>query len=250
VNIFKHILCAVTLFALVRIEAASVTCAAAPIITLNVGILNGNLPYSNVAVVGGISTAEGFDPLLVSQIAKRLGYTTVNFIVYANTALAEIALDNGSIDVYANSGNSINPTLLTAINFNGVVTDISKIFSSPNANGYEFATTCCNLALKFEQAINELVANGVYAQLLQAVRLAGHASGTLLGMPASSGVTGVLLEPFPFFSSEFGTINPSGCSATGPSYQISVLPTLSPISAYVLANFTPTITGAATGISG
>jgi|GEM_PF-2294373 len=206
--------------------------------TLNVGILDDNLPYS--AIIG--DTAAGFDPLLITLIAKRLGYGIVNFIVCASPsdALSNVLL--GIIDVYANSGNAV--TLFDpSASINGIVTDISKIYSTLSPNGYVVYIACCDLALKIEQAINEIVANGQYAQLLQAVRLADHTEGFILGMPTSSSVSGILLEPGPFFSSEFGSIGASGCAPSGPSYQEPVLASLSPISAYLLANFTPTITG-------
>lgn len=206
--------------------------------TLNVGILDNNLPYS--AVIGDI--AAGFDPLLITLIAKRLGYTIVNFFVCEDKNMAEARLFLGIIDVYANSRNSVG--IFDPISsVNSIVTDSSQIYSSASANGYEVYAGCCNLALKIEQALNEIIGTGEYAQLLQAVRLANHTNGFILGMPASSGVSGVLLEPAPFFSSEFGTIGASGCAATGPSYQAPLLASLSPISAYLNANFTPTITG-------
>jgi len=246
VNVYKHIVCVAALFALMPAHGA-ISCAAATT-TLRVGILDDNLPYSSV--VNGI--AIGFDPLLVTEIAKYLGYSTVEFIIYPNILDATAAVQGGQIDVFAFSDTALTPSNVMASDVFGIITDISQIYTNDFAGGYLISNQCCTLALGFEQAINTLVANGVYAQLLQAVRLAGHTEGLLLGLPRSSGVAGTLLEPIPFFSSEFGTITASGCSASGPSYQQPVLPTLSPISAYLLNNFTPTITGPSgiTGVAG
>lgn len=185
---------------------------------LRVGILPGNLPFSDVDSFGN---AIGFDPLLAQAVAQLLGYQTVQFTGFATTAAAEAALDAGTIDIYADSSNSLP---LSASPYIGVITDISQLFATNTARGWELSLGCCGLARSIELAINELVNNGRYAQILQLLRLNNLTGGETLGVPAP----GVLLEPFPFASSEAGTI-PTTCISAGP---VS-LPQLNCISAFL-----------------
>lgn len=209
---------------------------------LNVGILPGNLPYSDVV----LGQAIGFDPLLVKQVAKLLGYNTVNFIGFGNTLLALGALAAGTIDIYANSNLNL-PTPATSII--GIVTDISHLYLStgPVARGWVLNVNCCTLGEQIDAAITKLVDTGVYAQLLQAVRLAGEAAGLSLGVPFTTGAvsgTGTLLEPFPFASNEIGTI-PDFCAPAGANLVVS-LPTINCISGFLQStcSSSTTFTGA------
>jgi hypothetical protein len=229
VNIYKNIIVILGLIcALCPLAQASLPCGTSSAGVLNVGILPGNLPYSNV--VDGV--AVGFDPLLVTQVAKLLGYSTINFIGYGNTFLAEGALNAGFIDIYANSATilSVPPTA-----FIGIVTDISGL-ASPVAKGWLLGPTCCALAEQIDAAITQIVTTGAYAQILQSLRLNGQTGGLTLGVPSP----GVLLEPFPFASSEIGTI-PSFCAPPGPNFTVT-LPQTNCIAAYLQANCAPTTT--------
>ncbi len=185
---------------------------------LRVGILPGNLPFSALDAFGN---AIGFDPLLAQAVAQILGYQTVQFTGFASTADAEAALNAGTIDIYADSGNSLPLALSPYI---GVITDISQLFATNTARGWELSLGCCGLARNVELAINQIVNSGRYAQILQLLRLNNLTSGETLGVPAP----GVLLEPFPFASSEAGTI-PATCLSAGP---VS-LPQLNCISAFL-----------------
>lgn len=216
---------------------AAVPCGTSSAGVLNVGILPANLPYS--AIVGGV--AEGFDPLLITQVAKLLGYSTVNFIGFGSSLAALAALTAGTIDIYANSALTlpVPPTGLI-----GIVTDLSRLYASGTAAGWLLNSACCSLAERLDAAITQLVATGVYAQILQAIRLAGETNGFTLGVPVATGITGALLEPFPFASNEIGTI-PAACAPVGPSF-LTTLPRTNCIGAYLQANCTPgtTFTGA------
>lgn len=185
---------------------------------LRVGILPGNLPWSDIDAFGN---AIGFDPLLAQAVAKILGYETVQFIGFPDDATGLAALSVGTIDIYANSADGLTVPPATTI---GVVTDISGL-SLGIANGWQLNLGCCGLARQIELAINQIVANGQYAQILQLLRLNNLLNGTILGVPQPNGV---LVEPFPFASSEVGTI-PTTCLTAGP---IS-LPQLNCISAFL-----------------
>ncbi len=216
-----------SLFGLVsQIIHAAVPCGTSGSGVLNVGFLPGNLPYSDYDSI--TNSAIGFDPLLITAVAKLLGYDTVNFIGYGSNALGEAALSSGAIDVYANSALVLAHPPTTFI---GLVTDISDITAGV-VKGWLVNLGCCTLALKIEAAISQLVQNGAYAQILQYLRLNGLTGGDTLGLPLSA--AGVLQEPFPFVSSEVGTI-PSACSAAAP---VS-LPTTNCIGAYLQSICTP-----------
>lgn len=197
---------------------------------LNVGILPGNLPYSDWDA--STNSAVGFDPLFITAVAKFLGYQTINFIGYGSNGDGLDALANGEIDVYANSGLLLN----TAVPFDtiGVVTDVSQLIDGA-AFGWQLNLGCCGLALGLEAAVTYAVEQGVYANVLQQLRADGLTNGFDLGVP-----TGVLVEPFPFASSEIGTIPPV-CSPSD-----YVLPATNCISAYLQAHCSPlnTFTGA------
>lgn len=185
---------------------------------LRVGILPQNLPWSDIDVFGN---AIGFDPLLAQEVAKILGYQTVQFTGFPDDASALAALSVGTIDIYANSALSLAVPPTTTI---GVVTDISGIAFNI-ANGWRLNLGCCALARQIELAINQIVVNGQYAQILQILRLNNLLNGAIVGVPQANGV---LVEPFPFASSEIGTI-PTTCLSAGP---IS-LPQLNCISAFL-----------------
>ncbi len=213
---------------------------------LRVGILPTNLPYS--AIVGG--QAVGFDPLLIRQVAKLLGYNSVAFTGFGSPGLAQAALAAGTIDIYANSNTSLAfpPSSLAFI---GIVTDISRLYLSSGAvpRGWQLNLACCALAESIDAAITRLVDTGVYAQLLQAVRLAGQTAGLSLGMPYVTGTlsaTGTLLEPFPYASNEIGTI-PAACAPTGANLVVT-LPATNCISSFLQNGCTPT--GSFTGATG
>lgn len=244
-NTYKKLMLVLGLLVLVPAYGA-LPCGNSSPTTLNVGLRPGaNLPYLNITA-GGI--AQGFDPLLITEIAKLLGYTTVRFFTYNSSTGAQTALAAGTIDVFADSTQPINSAIG---GYNGVITDMSQVFSTPSANGYFFEGACCALALQFDQAITELVQNGTYANILQQVRAAGHTNGKVLGSPSNfTGASGILLEPSPYFSSEFGTII-ENCVGYGPTASINIeLPPLSPLAAYLNSIFIPVITGVATSISG
>lgn len=241
-NIHKKIFLGLAALMLVSpfAKAALVPCGNSGSGVLNVGFLPGNLPFSGWDSV--TNSAVGFDPLLVTAVAELLGYDTVNFIGYASNPAALAALNAGTIDVYVNSGRALSVPPTTFI---GVVTDISSI-AEGIVRGWAVNLSCCILALQFEAAITQLVANGTYAEILQTLRLNNLTGGDLLGFPDYSafvtsptglGATGVLLEPFAFAGSEVGTI-PSACSTVGP---IS-LPQTNCISAYLQSTCTPTNT--------
>jgi hypothetical protein len=200
---------------------------------LRVGILPGNLPFSDIDAFGN---AIGFDPLLAQAVAQLLGYETVQFIGFGSTAAAEAALDTGTIDIYADSSNSLPLALSPYI---GVITDISQLYATNTARGWELSLGCCGLARRIELALNEIVNNGRYAEILQLLRLNNLTDGFTLGVPAP----GVLLEPFPFASSEAGTI-PTTCISAGP---VS-LPQTNCISAFLQAGCSISITF--TGVTG
>ena len=113
----------------------------------------------------------------MTQVAKLLGYSSVNFIGYGNSSLALAALTSGAIDIYANSNLTLAVPPTSSI---GIVTDISRLnlSSGPIARGWVVNASCCALAEQIDAAITQLVDTGVYAQLLQAVRLAGQTSGS------------------------------------------------------------------------
>lgn len=203
---------------------------------LRVGIVPENLPWSDIDSFGN---AIGFDPELVQAVAGLLGYETVQFVGFADAFDAQAALTAGTINIYANSGQLLS---IPPVNFIGIVTDISGI-ASGSLNGWIFNTACCRLARQVELAINQLVANGRYAQILQILRLNNLTNGLNLGLPTSA--TGVLQEPFPFASSEAGTI-PTTCITAGP---VS-LPELNCISAFLQngCSISTTFTGA-TGLT-
>lgn len=201
---------------------------------LRVGILPGNLPFSDIDAFGN---AIGFDPLLAQAVAQLLGYETVQFIGFGSTAAAEAALDTGTIDIYADSSNSLPLALSPYI---GVITDISQIYATNTARGWELSLGCCGLARRIELALNEIVNNGRYAEILQLLRLNNLTNGELLGVPSPSGV---LFEPIPFASSEAGTI-PTTCISAGP---VS-LPQTNCISAFLQAGCA--ISTTFTGVTG
>ncbi len=215
---------------------ASIPCGTTDSSTvLNVGILPGNLPWSAFT---GAGVPEGFDVLLIKVVAELLGYSTVNFISYANAGAAEAALAAGTIDIYANSG--VNFSAIPPSPYIGVITDVSGL-NSGAVRGWLLAGTCCDLALALEVSINAVTDSGEYAYILQTLRLDGLTGGLLLGRPASA--TGVLLDPFVFASSEVGTI-PLAC-ATGP---IAQLPATNCISNYLQASCSVTVVTGVTGI--
>lgn len=216
-------------------------CGASAPGVLNVGFLPDTLPYSGYDA--GTNSAVGFDPLLISAAAQLIGYDTVNFIGYASASDALDALADGSIDVFADSAAALD-TAAPYVTI-GIVTDISHIALGV-PYGWQLNLACCGLALQLEAAITELVDNGTYAKILQLVRLEGLSTGFVLGVPASA--SGILQEPFPYASSEVGTI-PTTCAQFGPNFSVT-LPATNCISAYLQANCTPatTFTGA-TGLS-
>jgi hypothetical protein len=231
VNICKKIILSLGLIGIFcPLVQAALPCGTSSAGVLNVGILPGNLPYS--AIVSG--QAVGFDPLLVMQVAKSLGFSKVNFIGFPNAIAAEAALLAGTIDIYANSA-----TILTVppTTFIGIVTDISRLYS-PGAivTGWLLGPSCCALAEQIDAAITQLVNTGVYAQILQSIRLNGQTNGFTLGVPTP----GILLEPFPFASSEIGTI-PALCAPAGPNFTVT-LPQTNCIAAFLQANCAPTTT--------
>ena len=122
----------------------------------------------------------------------------------------------------------------------GVITDISQIYATNTARGWELSLGCCGLARRIELALNEIVNNGRYAQILQLLRLNNLTNGELLGVPSPSGV---LFEPIPFASSEAGTI-PTTCISAGP---VS-LPQTNCISAFLQAGCA--ISTTFTGVTG
>lgn len=210
---------------------AALPCGSSGAGVLNVGIVPGNLPWGTFDP-SSPTTAVGFDPFLIEAAAQLLGYDTVNFIGFGDAALAQAALNAGTIDVFADSSITLSTTAPLA--FNGVVTDVSGFYSLARVNGWETALGCCDLALNLELAVTELVQNGTYAKILQELRNNGQTGGAKLGVPYP---TGVLVEPFPFAGSEVGSIL-SNCTPLGP---IS-LPQTNCISAYLQANCTPTTT--------
>lgn len=220
-------------FALIKAVPCGTATGSAGLV-LNVGILPGNLPYSDIVA----GQPVGFDVLLVIRVAKLLGYDTVNFIGYASGAVAEAALIAGDIDIYANSAEfpEIPPT-----NFIGIVTDISELYRANEVNGWILNTTCCDLAEQIQAAINQVVASGGYAQILQQLRLANQTAGMVLGQPYTGNQpVPVLFQPFPFASDEIGTI-PAICSPTGPNFVVN-LPRTNCISAFLQSNCLLTIT--------
>lgn len=224
------------LVSILPVAHASVPCGVSGAGVLNVGILPQNLPWSDIVA----GQAVGFDPLLISQVAKLLGYSTVNFIGYASNADALVALGNGEIDIYANSN---DPLVVPPVDTIGIVTDISQLENTggPEVLGWQVNLGCCAFAQQLDAAITKLVQIGVYAQILQAVRLAGLTNGYTLGFPGTvTGVTGVLLEPFPFASNELGAI-PAICSPVGPNFLVT-LPQTNCIGAYLQANCSPGVT--------
>ncbi len=233
-NTYKKILLSLWLIgALCPLAQASIPCGTSSAGVLNVGILPGNLPYSDV--VSG--QAVGFDPLLAIQIAKLLGYNTVNFIGFGSEANALAALIAGTIDIYANSANFLNtpPT-----DFIGVITDISELYQANEVNGWLLNANCCILAEQIQMALNQIIASGGYAQILQQLRLEGQTGGMILGQPYTGNTpVPVLFQPFSFASDEIGTI-PSICTL------INSLPATNCIGAYLQANCvqSTTFTGA------
>ena len=224
---------------------ASVPCGTSSAGVLNVGLLPGivGAPYYSTITAG---VATGFDPALAIQVAKLLGYSTVNFIGYPNIAAAVSALNAGTIDIIAASNEAISSL---QAGYLGIVTDLSRLFSNGLAYGWILSDTCCALAESIDAAITQLVDTGVYAQILQSVRLEGLVpAGVSLGYPNNTGivppVTGRLLEPFPFASNELGTI-PAACAPVGPNFLVT-LPQTNCIGAYLQANCAPptTFTGA------
>ena len=225
----KIVLSLALVSAICPVANASVPCGTSSAGVLNVGILPGNLPYSDI--VGG--QAVGFDPLLVVQVAKLLGYNTVNFIGFPNTGAALAALAAGTIDIYANSSIFLTtpPT-----NFIGIVTDISELYAADEVNGWLVNPSCCALAALIEVALNQVIENGQYAQILQQIRLTGFTGP--LGQPyTGNNPVPILFQPFPFASSEVGTI-PALCASGDPV----VLPQTNCLAAYLQANCTPTAT--------
>lgn len=234
VNIHKKILFIVlTSLSSLSILQAAIPCGNAIPGVLRVGILPGNLPYSDVNTAGN---AIGFDSLLAQAVAQVLGYSSVQFTGFGSSSAAQAALTAGTIDVYANSATNITPPSA----FIGVVTDISDLgISSTVVYGWQLNPACCALARRIELAVNQIVGNGQYAQILQTLRLNGQTGGLTLGVPSP----GFLLQPFPFASSEVGTI-PATCLSTGP---VS-LPATNCISAFLAAGCT--ITTTTTGVTG
>lgn len=198
---------------------------------LNVGILPDNLPFSDLDSV--TNSAIGFDPLFITAVAKLLGYETINFIGYGSNADGLDALASGEIDVYANS----NLLLTTTAPFNtiGVVTDITDLIDG-EAFGWQLNPGCCGLALALDAAVTYAVENGTYGNVLQQLRADGLTNGATLGVPLN-----LLLAPFPFASTEIGTIPPI-CGPADPA----ALPATNCISAYLQAHCAPanTFTGA------
>ena len=218
---------------------ASVPCGTSSAGVLNVGLLPGipGSPYYSTITAG---VATGFDPALSIQVAKLLGYSTVNFIGYSSFAAGLTALASGAIDILAASNEQLaflpSGTL-------GIVTDIARLYVDGDPFGWLLNDTCCALAESIDAAITQLVDTGVYAQILQSVRLAGLVpAGTFLGYPetVAATYTGRLLEPFPFASSELGTI-PAACAPAGPNFLVT-LPQTNCIGAYLQANCIPTTT--------
>ncbi len=199
---------------------------------LNVGVLPNSLPWSDWDPI--TNTAIGFDPLLITAAAKLIGYDTVNFIGYGTAPDALADLSAGVIDVFAFS---VTPLDTPPTSFIGVVTDISAL-SLGEVNGWQLNLGCCQLALQLEAALSILVENGTYAKILQLVRLNGWSNGQTLGIPVTA--SGVLQQPFEFASSESGTI-PTDCAQFGPNFNVD-LPQTNCVSAYLLANCTPTTT--------
>lgn len=210
VNTYKKIILSTLLLACVQTFNAAVPCGSSAPGVLNVGILPANLPYSEI--VDGV--AVGFDPLLAQAVAKLLGYDTVNFIGFGNSTAAEAALLAGTIDIYANSATSLS--VPPAVELIGVVTDISALYAVNEINGWLLNSTCCQFAQQLQAAINQVVASGSYAQILQQLRFNGLTAGRLLGQPFAFGPSTALLEPFPFASDEIGTIPPV-CALNGPA---------------------------------
>ena len=213
---------------------SSIACGAAIPGVLRVGVLPGNLPWSDV---DGFGDAIGFDPLLAEAIAQLLGYESIQFTGFATAGAAQAALTAGTIDVYANSAQDLT---VPPTDFIGIITDISGFYDSGAINGWQLNLACCGLARSIELALNQIVDNGRYAQILQTLRLNNLTSGLLLGFPSPSGV---LLEPIPFASSEAGTI-PTTCLTAGP---IS-LPLTNCISAFLQNSCA--ITATFTGVTG
>lgn len=234
VNTYKKIIVSLLLIGCAQTVDAAVSCGASAPGVLNVGILPDNLPYSDIVA----GDAVGFDPLLAVAVAKLLGYDTVNFIGFGGYAAAEAALLAGTIDIYANSATYlvVPPTL-----FIGIVTDISELYDANEINGWLLNPGCCALAEQLQAAINQVVATGGYARILQQLRLDGLTAGVTLGQPYTGDFLTELFQPFPFASDELGTI-PAVCDPSGPV----LLPQPNCIAAYLQSVCSPvtTFTGA------
>lgn len=244
-NIHKKLFVGIALLLSPLLSNASVPCGTSAPGVLNVGILPDNLPWSDWDSVTDM--AIGFDPLLITQAAKLLGYDTVNFIGFGSVVAGITALNAGEIDVFADS--SLILPASAPYSTIGVVTDISDL-SLPGGEplGWKFNLACCHLALLLEAAVTQLVENGTYARILQDLRLNDLTNGLVLGIPRVVSPSGILQEPFDFASSELGTI-PATCNASG-SLSVGVsLPQTNCISAYLQTVCTPStpFTGA-TGI--
>jgi ABC-type amino acid transport substrate-binding protein len=242
VNTHKIIVSLVLCLMSLRLIDAAVPCGTASGsagFVLNVGLLPGipGAPYYST-ISGGVAT--GFDPALATQVGKLLGYNKINFIGYPSVPAGLAALNAGAIDILAASNLNISALPL---GFLGIVTDIARLDSNGQAFGWLLKNSCCVLAENIDAAITRLVITGVYAQILQAVRLAGLVPpGISLGYPVSDagGIIGRLEQPFPFASNELGTI-PAICSPSGANLVVS-LPATNCISAFLQSNCTPTTT--------
>ncbi len=224
--------------------------------TLNVGILSGaaNLPYSDYDTT--LHVPFGFDVDLVAAIAKVLGYN-VNFIFVASQAAAETDLTAGTLDVYANSATELDTGTLGS--YGAVVTDISQITNDatdPIYRGYLFSQQCCALMYQFEAALNQLIGNGTYADLLQKQREDPRQSfkGDYGQFNTTINPFGILVSPLIFNSSMAGTITQGTAAtvtgSTGCRTQRVGLPVSNCVSQFVIFN-TPncyTFTGSATGV--
>lgn len=210
------LLSAFFLWSVSRIDAAVPSCGGSGV--LNVGIIESNEPYSGFDA----STGEpfGFDVDLVLAIARLVGYK-VNFVLFPAMPAALNALATNQIDLIANSFTFLDP--LTLADFGAVVTDISGVTNEVVGlaiyRGYLFNRTCCRLMYQFEAAINTLVTNGTYADLLQLQRQDPRQQVAIstfdLGYFSNSTTpNGILVAPLSSNSSMAGTIpsNPTGAS--------------------------------------
>ncbi len=219
-----------------NLPAATASCGANQI--LNVAILDGNLPYSEYDPV--LEQPFGFDVDFILAIAQRLGYS-VNFVFVTSQPTAG-DLDAGLYDLYADSGTNLDLVTLTL--YGAVVTDISQItnIAAPaEYRGYLFSEQCCAFMYLFQAAINELIANGTYANVVQKQRQDPRQIGHTFGLGhfySNIFSDGALVEPLPFNSALGGTIpqiigNPTGVTGCRADALVS-LPIL-PNNCYIQA---------------